>query len=623
MWAFGPFQLDPAARVLYRDDRPVALTPKQVDTLLVLVREQGQVVERERLLAEVWPGVFVEDGGLTRNVSAIRRALGSTGDEFIETVPKRGYRFVAQVSKQSRAVGPPAAPVLPEPPVSHGAAPPAVPQRFTAARLGAALLVLLFVLAGAIGLWRWQAAGRAPAPTSFAVLPFHLLSAAESDRYLAIGLADLVTTRLSSFTTISVRPSSSTLAYAGADPIVAGRDLNVEAVIDGSLRREGDRLRLTVQVIGVASGTPLYAGSFDERGGDLLALESALSDQVLGLVVPRVLPGERQAQARRGTSNAAALDEYLRGRFAMLARRPDRLDEAIAAFTRATSLDPDFALAHANLASAWALLGGYQFRAPSEVYPQARTAALRALALDENLAEAHAALSEVAWSFDYDWAAADRAQRRALELAPLEPQYHQWRAYYLAALGRGDEAMTAAEHAVRLAPNDLPAALTRAGVAYWSGRYDEAIVFCQRAATMAPGDPTPLLFQHFSLYVLGRLDEARALFTRIHAVIPEETLVVAMSAIYASRDGRLAEARRLLDGLVARHRSRYVEAVYIAGVYAALGEMDTAVEWLEQARRDHSAVLPMLAVDPMFRAYHGDPRFKKVLAGLQRPAVTE
>lgn len=615
MWVFSPFRLDTVARVLYRNDRPVALTPKQVDTLLVLVREHGQVVERERLMAEVWPETFVEDGGLTRNVSAIRRALGDTGEQFIETVPKRGYRFVAPVTKQLQPTEPPATAPL----TVTGTAVPETVMVTAPARAWRHTLILglaALAMVTGMGIWQRQLPVTDPPIKSLAVLPFRLLSSAESDRYLAVGLADLLTTRLAGLATVSVRPASTTLHLAGVDPVGAGQGLGVDTVVDGTLRRDGDRLRLTVQVIDVVSGAPLYAGSFDERGDGVLEIEASLSNQVLGLLVPRMLASERAAQARRGTADAVALDYYLKGRYALLSRKAAMIDEAIAAFTEATARDPDFALAHGGLASAYALLGGYQFRLPGEVFPLAKAAALRALALDENVAEAYAALGEVAWSFEYDWAAADHAQQRAIRLAPLEPQFRQWRAYYLAALNRPAEAMAEAEQAAWLAPNDYPAAITQGGVAYWTGNFAEALVYCERAATMAGGNPVPLLFRFYSLRALGRIDEARVLFEQIRSAYPDEPIVVSMTAYFEVLDGRRDNARRLLDELAVRARSSYVEPMYLAGGYALAGDWDAARYWLQLARDQRSAMLPMIAVDPVWRPYHGDSPVAGVIMAL-------
>ncbi len=595
---FGSFTLDGTARVLYKGDQPVSLTPKQVDTLVVLVRNAGQVVERERLLAEVWAGVFVEDGGLTRNISAIRKALDCDNVEYIETIPKRGYRFKATMH-------------APGPAVSSG---PSLP-RWSA--LAAMLLVITAALAAGATYWAGRNAGGAPHVRSIGVVPFTLLSNGEQDRYLAIGLADLLATRLSGLSTVQVHPVTNTAHLAGLAATSAAGSLDVDALVTGTLRREGDRLRLTVQVLDTRSNTVLYAGSFDERGTDVLALEHALTDQVLGLVVPRVLEGERYARARRGTANEAALDQYLLGRYALLTRDPEQLDAAIQAFQQATALDSEYALAYAGLAQSFALLGGYQFRDPSTVYPAARTAALRALALDDDLPEAHAALAEVQWTYEYDWDAADASQQRAIRLAPFEPTVHQWRAYFLAAVGRVDEAMAAAEQASRLAPHDFSAAVTRAGVAYWCGRLDDAVSFSTVAASMPGHRVLPLMFKHWALFRLERFDEARATFTEARPLAPQAPLLVATEAIHHWRDGRREDARSLANALIdQREAGAFVDAMYIAAVFAHLGDLDRAFAWVTRAQTERSGTLPMIAVDPVWWPFRDDPRFRQVVADL-------
>lgn len=611
MWCFGPFCLDPAARVLYRDGKPVALTPKQVDTLVVLVREAGQVVERERLLAEVWPGTFIEESGLTRNVSAIRKALEPMGGDPIETVPKRGYRFVAEVRREPVAWG---AATLP---ATDGALPvleaPAVPIRPRPRWLEiAAALTIVAGLAVAFLAWRTTP----PRLRSLAVLPFDLRSDVADDKYVAAGLADLLTTRLSGLASLQVRSGGNVTAAAPADPIAAGRALGVDAVVRGTVERAGDRLRLNVQVLDTATAAPIFGGTFDERADATLALEDAMTDAVVGLLMPRLVNRERAAQARRGSSDPLALGAYFRGRYLLATRDPNNVDQALAAFDDAIRRDPSFALAFAAKAHAHIIQGDYQYQWPRDVFPKAKAAAIQALTLDGSLPDAHAALGEIAWEYDWDWVTAEQSLRRAVALAPNDATAHQWLAEYLNAMGRTDEARVEIDRAVALAPREFAPAAIRAELTYWNHRFDETLALADQAIALTDFGLSPLMYKHFALYRLGRVDEARALFASFAPAITSLPIAEAMTSLYEWRDGRRAEADARLRQLEARRRDGYVDAIYFASTFAERGDRDAAIRWLQQGLADRSTFMPFVAHDPFYETLHADPRFRAIVTGL-------
>lgn len=615
MWCFGPFELDPQARVLFRDGKPVGLTPKQVDTLLVLVRSAGQVVERERLMTEVWPDTFVEESGLTRNISAIRKALEGLETDPIETVPKRGYRFVISVEKRQ-----PQAPPAPSPASAPARVPvvavDAPPQKRT--WWWQATLASLIALAAIFTVMARQPSGRSVTPRfkTLAVLPFQLLSDQQTDKYLGVGLADLLTTRLSGMTALSVRAASTAAHVNIADPVDAGKALGVDAVVHGSLRRSGDRLRLTVQVIDVATGTPMFAGSFDERADALLALESALADSVTSLIVPQLLSVEREARAEAGTRNQNALDAYMRGRYLLGTREPGNVESAIAAFEESRRFDPAFALAYAGLSHAYIIQGDYQYKWPRDVFPKAKAAAIRAIELNGSLADAHAALGEIAWEYDWDWTTAEQSLRRAVDLAPNDPTVHQWLAEFYNATGRTDDAAREIGIAVQLAPRDFPPAAVRAQLSYWNHRFEDTLMLADHAIALSDFALSPMMYKHFALVRLGRLSEARPLFATITDKVKGLPLLEATAAVYDWRDGRRAESDARLRQLEARRATEYVDGIYFATVYADRGDAANAIKWLNQAAQDHSTFIPFIAHDPFYDTLHRQPQFRALVTSV-------
>lgn len=620
MWLFGPFRIDTQARVVFRGDTPVELTPKQVDTLMVLVREHGQVVERERLIEEVWRGSFVEESGLTRNISALRKALTEGNADIIETIPKRGYRFVAPVvtervpvqTPQQAPAAPAQAPSTPDPgPATRR---PSVPRGMWVG------IPLLLLIAAVMAVMAYRGGGTAPAPRldSVAVLPFRLVSPDAADQYLTIGLADLLTTRLAGMAGLNVRSVSSTQAFAGVDAVAAGQELGVDAVIDGSLRRDADRLRLTVRVVEVRTGLALFAGSFDERATDVLTMENALTDAVLGLLVPRLSAADREARARAGSTNPQAVDEYLRGRYLWSTRQPADVEAAIIAFERAIALDPSFALAYAGLAHAYIIQGDYQYRWPRDVFPKAKVAAVRALELDGTLADAHAALGEIAWEYDWDFTAAEASLTRAAALAPNDATAHQWLAEFHAAAGRTAQSDAAIEKAILLAPRDFAPTVQRVILRYWSHRFDEVIQLAGQTDGLGDAAVIPLLYKHWALYCLGRFDEAEALFRRLSPALQSLPLHPATNALYAFHHGRKDEAVQQMAAVAARRQSEYVEPIILASGYLAIGDREEAMRWLNQAVEDRSSFVPWVPFDPFYATLRDDPRFRDLLrrAGL-------
>lgn len=355
IFEFDGFTVDFGNRLLLRDNRPVAVTPKAFETLAVLLEHAGEVVGKDELLKRVWPDTFVEDGILTQNIYTLRKALQEAGGRrpYIETIPRRGYRFTGPAAERKPA--------------------PA----------------------------RREEAGIA----SLAVLPFEPLAGNTDDAYLGLGLADALITRLSNLRRIAVRPTSAVRRYLGIErePAEVGRLLQVDAVLDGTIRRYGDSLRISVQLVSVRDDAPMWATRFDARSTDLFALEDSISRELAEELRLRLTRQERRRLNRSATRHPEAYDACLRGRYFWNRRTFEGLSKGIESFRRAIELDPGFALAYAGEADCLVLLPLFGAVAPREVFPKAIAAAERALALEDSLAEAQTSLAYARFIYERRW----------------------------------------------------------------------------------------------------------------------------------------------------------------------------------------------------------------------------
>ncbi len=568
---FDGFKVDLGSRLLLRGDRQVALTPKAFDTLAVLLERPGEVLPKEQLLERVWADTFVEEGILTQNIYTLRKALQEAGGtrNYIETVPRRGYRFAGPIAEREA---------------------PAAPARETAA------------------------------VSSIAVLPFEPLTGNPDDAYLGLGLADALITRLSNLRRLTVRPTSAVRRYLGVDrdPVVVGRTLQVEAVLDGTLQRSGDSLRITVQLIGAREASPLWATKFDARTADLFALEDSISQELTEELQLRLSRQERDLLSRAPTPNPEAYVVYLRGRFFWNRRSQEGLEKAISSFRQAIALDPDFALGHAGLADCYVLLPLYGPFAPRQVFPQAIAAAERALALDDSLAEAHTSLAYARFLYERRWEAAERGFRRAIDLNPGYPTAHQWYAFLLSALRRHEEAIAQARQARDLDPLSLIINADFGMVLYFARQYARAVEQFRKTLELDPS----FAYAHFGLghawQQQGRLPEAVEEHRRSVELAPGSSVLQAALGQTLAWAGRHEEARRILTELEERAAREYVEASDFAFLWTALGEPDRAIDRLEQACEERSRFVAFLATWPIYDSLRDHPRWQQLLqkAGL-------
>jgi DNA-binding winged helix-turn-helix (wHTH) protein/TolB-like protein/Flp pilus assembly protein TadD len=642
LYEFNPFRLDANERLLLRDGEIVPLTPKAFDLLQALVENSGHLLDKDKLMRRLWPDSFVEDGSLAQNVSLLRKALGeSDGQRFIETVPRRGYRFVAsvrQLSEQDDLIG-----EHPETIFTEAEQEPGISGKFpeleqvgepgtlaVSSRVssmfrqkpGLAILTASLALAIAAGTLLYFIFLRQPEQppiqriNSIAVLPFKSLGVDGADEYLGIGIAETLTTRLSTLKQLTVRPTSAVLKYAASDKetVIAGRELGVETVLEGSIRRMGERVRATARLVRVSDGSLLWADKFDESVTDIFKVEDSISGKVADALALKLSGEEQTRLTKRYTDNAEAYQLYLKGRYFWNKRTEEGFNRGIAQFTQAVEKDSNYALAYAGLADSYIGLTFYNFAAPDETMPKAKEAAMNALAIDNALAEAHASLAHVLVNYDWNWPEAEREFKLSIELDPDYATAHQWYAiHYLTATGRLDEALEEMKRALELEPASLVMNAFMGAALYYSGRYDDAIEQCRKTIEMDPN----FVVAHWYLglaYEQSRMfDDAISEFRKAISLSPGSPLMKsALGHAYAQSNNR-AGATTILVELRELSKQRYVSSYEVAAIYVALGETEQAFKLLERAYQEHSFHLVYLTEWPQFGSVRTDPGFKDLV----------
>jgi DNA-binding winged helix-turn-helix (wHTH) protein/TolB-like protein len=639
LYEFDPFRLDANERLLLREGEIVPLTPKAFDLLQALVENSGHLLEKDALMKRLWPESFVEDGSLAQNVSLLRKALGeSDSQRFIETVPRRGYRFVAgvrELSDEAGQIGEHSKTIVAEAehePGISGKSPElepvgepgtlAVSSRVSAMfrqTPGQAVLtagLALAIVAGAILYFVFLTQPEQTAirgVKSIAVLPFKSLGVDGSDEYLGIGIAETLTTRLSALKLLTVRPTSAVLKYAASDKetVVAGRELGVETVLEGSIRRLGERVRATARLVRVSDGSLLWADKFDESFTDIFKVEDSISGKVAEALALKLSGEEQKRLTKRYTDNAEAYHLYLKGRYFWNKRTEEGFNRGIAQFEQAVEKDSNYALAYAGLADSYVGLTFYNFAAPDETMPKAKGAAMNALAIDNALAEAHASLAHVLMNYDWNWPEAEREFKLSIELNPDYATAHQWYAiHYLTATGRLEEALQEMKRALELEPASLVMNAFMGATLYFAGRYGEAIEQCRRTIEMDPNFAVAHWYLGLAYEQTRMFDDAISEFQKAIRLSGGSPLMKsALGHAYAQSNNR-AEATRILVELKELSKHRYVSSYEVAAIHVALGENEQAFQLLERAYEEHCFHLVYLTEWPQFGAVRTDPRFQ-------------
>ena len=624
---FEGFRVDVRRRSLLRaDGSTITLTPKAYDTLLFLLERPGQLVERDELMAAVWPSVVVEDNNLSQAVSTLRKALGDDPEapRFIQTVPRRGFRWVAEVREVADApvtepmteVGQheaaPAAAALPAVTASNTPHPPAR-RRWVWVALAA---VAAFVAAG---LWLNdhgpQGERQSAATTTLAVLPFKPLASDSRDELLELGMADSLITRLSTLPGLVVRSVGSVQRYAGAaqDPLAAARELDVEWVVDGTFQRSGDQIRVTARLLR-ADGTARWSGTFDERYVGVFDVQAMISDRVAQVLAPQLGARGRRGLLASGTQNPDAYQLYLAARTSAQSLRPSGLRRSILFYKKALELDPSYALAWAGLAETYRRLPFGADTPPTEAFEPARAAALRAIEIDPSLAEGYAGLGWVKFWYEWDWPGAEKAFRRAIELNPNVWEAQLGLGHLLSSLGRGDEGFPHIQRARELDPMSMITNTIEAGYLLGRGRREEADLRIRRALEIDP----EFWVGHLTLASFYLADKEpdkaiEALRTADRYSEGESTQALTLIGYLLGHTGQREQAQAVLDRLLALAQQRYVPPTSIAAVYVGLGDNAKALDYLERAYDVRDLRLSFMKIDYRWNPLKNEPRFQTLL----------
>jgi TolB-like protein len=564
-YEFGDFRLDPVERVLSRHGIPVPLTPRVFDTLLYFVRHHGRVLEKDELMREIWPDAIVEDNNLTQNVSTLRQALGErgAGRRYIVTIPGRGYRFAAHVRGPAQA----------------------------------------------------DEAATLAAGNAIAVLPFVNMSADPENDYFCDGLAEELINALSKIEDLRVAARTSTFTFKGRNAHIAeiGQVLGVNVILEGSVRRSGDRLRVTAQLIDASNGYHLWSERYDRQMRDVFDLQDEIVIAVVAALKITLLGGEKAAVLEHHTGNTEAYDLYLKGRYFWSKQSPDDFRKSREYFQRAVETDPAYAPGYSGLGFFYGFASSWGVVPPSVGWPKAEAAATKAVALDARLGEAHLSLAALEMVCHRDWAASERELQRATSLNPKLPEVHSVWGLFQRARGRFDDAIAKGRRALQLDPLSVRFARNLGGTYYFARQYDAAIALYLDALELEPANAALLLDLGDVYERSGSLDDAIAAWQQAYALTGTDALAATLARVHAG-EGFTAAVRAAmavrLDALERRSRNgEYVPAIEYARAYVRAGDFEHAFTWLERASDERNAYALFLGTDPFFDDIRHDRRF--------------
>jgi TolB-like protein/DNA-binding winged helix-turn-helix (wHTH) protein/Tfp pilus assembly protein PilF len=629
---FGVFELDLRAGELRKNGLRVRLQEQPFQVLAMLLEHPGEVVTREELQKKLWPAdTFVDfDHGLNKAVSKIREALGDSAESprFVETVARRGYRFLADVKVSEEApVRIPELPAQPVPAAGFRSRPDLADKRGMSKDLPSSLawkisafVVLLLVLS--LAAWKSRSWNRpSSAIRSLAVLPLESLSTDSSQDYFADGMTDELISDLGQISALRVISRTSVMTYKHARkplPQIA-RELNVDAVVEGTVLRSGDQVRITAQLIEASTDKHLWSQSYEGELRNTLALQYQVARAIADQVRINLNPQEQAALKTVRVVNPEAYESFLKGRYFWNKRTADSLKVALAYFHQAIDEDPNYAQAYSGLADTYALLGDWQYAVMTskEALPKAKAVATKALELDNALGEAHNSLAFCLDGFDWDFDSAGKEFRQAIELNPGYATAHHWYAWHLSLLGRYDEAIPEMRRAESLDPLSLIINADLAELLLLAHSYDESIEQSRKTIEMDPN----FAFAHVQLaqaYLAKRMnnDAVAELQKAVQLSAGSPTSIANLARAYVAA-GKRNDAQKLLRDLKKRSSPSSSYAAEISVIYAALGDADQAMNWLEKGYEERFN--PGVLLRPGFDPLRSDPRFENLVRRIGLP----
>lgn len=643
---FGPFEVDLRSQELFKHGLRIRIQEQPFQVLAALLEHPGDLITRDQLRRRLWTeDTFVDfDAGLNAAVRRLRDALcDSNGNpRFIETLPRRGYRFIGSVqhsvaastgttpgageggeSESSRQAPVPAKTVMS----------PRVSWRWQAA---IASTLLLAVTAAVIAWQLHRMSGRVSGNPirSIAVLPLQNLSGDASQDYFSQGITDALITDLAQIRSLRVISRTSVMQYENTRkplPQIA-RELNVDALVEGTVVRSDGRVRINAQLIRAINEQHLWARSYDRRLNNILSLQNDVAREIASEIQAELTPQEQNRLAQARSIDPEAYELYLRGRFYWNKRTEEGYNKAIEFFDRAIAIQPDYAQAYAGLADCYALLETYTKGglSRSRTISLARTTALKAIQMDDSLAEPHASLASIGFLYDWNWALAESEFKRAIQLNPNYATAHHWYAFYLADLGRADEAVSEIRLAQQLDPLSLVINADVANILYLTRRYDEAIAQSRKTWEIDPQFPWPhttlgLVYLAKKQYPESIAEFKAALGSPPDSFTPHLSspgnlgLMVFLGMAYAQA-GMRQDAERMLKEVRALPREQYENAPEVAWLLAYLGRKDEAFAWLERLYPQRPRSYKGFKVLPFFDPLRSDPRFQDLIRGVGYPS---
>jgi TolB-like protein/DNA-binding winged helix-turn-helix (wHTH) protein/Flp pilus assembly protein TadD len=603
---FGVFQIDLKARELHKAGVKVKLQEQPFRVLALLVDRAGQVVTREELQQKIWPtdAYVAFDQGLNNAIKKVRDALGDSADSprFIETLARHGYRFVAPVGAMPQR--------------------PSEPQvRFSSRTLRKPVLIGLAgaALLAALAYWVWHGStmrvGASPEKVILAVLPFDNLSRDPDQEFFSDGLTEEMIAQLGKLNperlTVISRGSVAKYKDSRLSANQIGGELHADYLVQGSVRRASDRVRITVQLIQVRDQTDLWAESYDRQLKDLLTLQDSVSRTIANQIHITLTPGQ-QARSPGGNLDPEAYEAYLKGRYYWNKRTADGLQKALSYFQQAIDEDPTYGAAYSGLADCNSGLAWHGFKSPADALPTANAAALKAIEIDPRSAEAHASLGLVL-THRWDWAGAEAEFKQALQLDPRYANAHHWYGDYLSIMGRHDEALIEARQALALDPLNLMIGTWVGRRYYLARKYEPAIEQGRNTVELDASFAAAHLLLGEDYVQVGRHEQGLTELQTAASLSGNSPLYLAQVAVAHAAAGRKPEALQIVAQLQAVSSTRYVSPYGLAQIYAALGDKDQTFKWLQIAYDDRAVWMSYLAVDPLFDSLRQDQRFQDLL----------